>query len=419
VILSAPTAEGTDSIGATEDLGDVAPRPRWPGDEREPTQSRWERIRRSWHFTWPILLALVFSLLIWGPVNQQQWEHHRALFWLDLGLGLAGFAVMPWRHRYPVQLAIAMTPLNALSAFLVGPDTAQIIALSRRRRLREIVPITVATLGFIAVFGMFEPYPSSIWVQLIVSAVFIGAATAFGMYLSARAQLLATLRERAESAEREQALRIAQARRQERDRIAREMHDVLAHRISLVCMHAGALSFRIDATREEIMRSVDIIERNAHQALADLREVIGVLRERDEVEVTPAPPQPTLSDVSALLDELRAAGMQIDLTSYGPDDANPPDSIGRSAYRIVQEGLTNARKHAPGARVLVTIGRVPGQQLLLRVVNPLSLQVPHPIPGSGTGLQGLAERAAISGGDLEHGIQAGQFVLSARLPWVA
>jgi signal transduction histidine kinase len=417
--MSALTVDGTDAMGATEDLGDVAPRPRWPGDERDPRLTRWRRVRRLWHFTWPLLLALVFSLLIWGPVNQKQWEQNRGLFWLDFGLGLAGFAVMPWRHRYPVGLAIAMTPLNALSAFLVGPDTAQIIALSRRRRLREIVPIPVTTLGFIVVYGTFEPYPASIWVQLIVSAVFIGASTAFGMYLGARAQLLATLRERAESAEREQALRVAQARRQERDRIAREMHDVLAHRISLVCMHAGALSFRTDATADEIRRSVDIIERNAHQALADLREVIGVLRERDEVEVTPAPPQPTLSDVPTLLDELRAAGMHIDLTSYGPDDANPPDSIGRSAYRIIQEGLTNARKHAPGARVLVTIGRVPGQQLVLRVVNPLSLQVTHPIPGTGTGLQGLAERAAISGGDLEHGMRDGQFILSARLPWAA
>ena len=127
------------------------------------------------------------------------------------------------------------------------------------------------------------------------------------------------------------------------------MHDVLAHRISLLSLHAGALEFRPDAPPEEIARAAGVIRASAHQALEDLREVIGVLRDGADGE-TPPPPQPTLAALPGLLDESRAAGMQLARRCPRRRLAAVPDGIGRHALRIVQEALTNARKHAPQRR---------------------------------------------------------------------
>ena len=156
-------------------------------------------------------------------------------------------------------------------------------------------------------------------------------------------------RERARRAEAEQQLLVEQARHAERTRIAREMHDVLAHRISLLSLHAGALEFRPDAPPEEVARAAAVIRASAHQALEDLRAVIGVLRDGADGEA-PQPPQPTLAALPGLLEESRAAGMRLHADVRVADLAAVPDAVGRHALRIVQEALTNARKHA-------TVGR--------------------------------------------------------------
>ncbi len=165
------------------------------------------------------------------------------------------------------------------------------------------------------------------------------------MYIGSRRELLATLRERAVTAEAEQAARVAQARTAERGRIAREMHDVLAHRISLVTMHAGALTYREDLTAEEMRATAAVIQESSHQALVELRDVLGILRD-DPGDSSPERPQPSAVDVPALLDEARASGMRIETEDLVALDGIP-ETIGRTLYRVVQESLTNARKHAP------------------------------------------------------------------------
>ena len=153
------------------------------------------------------------------------------------------------------------------------------------------------------------------------------------------------------TAEREQAARLDQARANERSRIAREMHDVLAHRISLVAMHAGAMTYRSDLSRDELLSSARVVQENAHQALTDLRDVLGVLRETTDPAAPPAipaAPQPVLADLPRLVAEAEAAGTPVQLVSGGLDLAGVPELVGRTAYRIIQEGLTNARKHASG-----------------------------------------------------------------------
>jgi signal transduction histidine kinase len=207
------------------------------------------------------------------------------------------------------------------------------------------------------------------------------------------------------------------------------MHDVLGHRLSLLSVHAGALEFRPDAPAEEVARAARVIRENAHQALQDLREVLGVLR---------APvgelPQPSLADVRPLVAESGRAGMRVVLRQETTGEV--PDLVGRTAYRVVQEALTNARKHAPGAEVDVRLAGAPGQGLTAEVANgapgPAPTPGPGPTPGAGPtpasgatggsragqGLAGLAERVGLAGGRLEHGpTAAGGWRLSAWLPW--
>jgi signal transduction histidine kinase len=239
-----------------------------------------------------------------------------------------------------------------------------------------------------------------------------------------------SLRDRAERAESEQQLRVAQARSVERNRIAREMHDVLAHRISLLSLHAGALEIKPDATPAEVTKAAGVIRASAHQALQDLREVIGVLR-ADRVEGAPEPPQPTLDALPTLAEESRSTGAKVTL-DVGIEPTSVPAGTGRTAYRIVQEGLTNARKHAPEAPVAVRVVGIPGSGLEVTVTNPLpdgpgalSGVGSRPrggsgnaeIPGAGAGLTGLAERVALDGGTLRHGPVDGTFELAAHLPW--
>jgi signal transduction histidine kinase len=237
------------------------------------------------------------------------------------------------------------------------------------------------------------------------------------MYIGSRRELIATLHQRAERAETEQEFRVSQARANERARIAREMHDVLAHRISQVSMHAGALAFRDDLDAEEMRSSAAIIQEKANEALTDLRAVLGVLRDPDTGELLNQP-QPTMDDLSALVDEARESGMNVEYNDLLGDTAGMPDVVGRTVYRIVQEGLTNARKHAPGALVEVRVSGSPEDGVDVQLRNPVGFGSTA-APRSGLGLIGLAERAALNGGRLEHLRDGSTFVLHGWIPWGA
>ena len=199
------------------------------------------------------------------------------------------------------------------------------------------------------------------------------------------------------------------------------MHDVLAHRISLLSLHAGALEFRPDAAPEEIARAAAVIRASAHQALEDLRAVIGVLRD-GAGDGDAANRRSRHSPHCRRCSTSRArpgCGLHADLRVA--DLAAVPDAIGRHALRIVQEALTNARKHAASAPVDLRIEGAPGDGLTIEVRNPRAGPGRRPtarFPAQGPGLVGLAERATLSGGRLEHGLdEDGEFRLRAWLPW--
>jgi signal transduction histidine kinase len=337
----------------------------------------------------------------------------------DVLVGSVACLLLWVRRRWPVPLALALAVFGLFSVTSTGVAMIMVFTVAVHRRFRTVALVAAAHIGASAVYSMVYTDPrQSYWVSVLWTVVLVGAVVAWGMFVRARRQLVLSLRDRALRAEAEQQLRVEQARHQERARIAREMHDVLAHRISLLSVHAGALEFRPDASPPEIAQAAGVIRASAHQALQDLREVIGVLRD-DAGDGAPERPQPSLTDLPALIDESRRAGMAVTWENRLHDVAVVPANIGRSAYRTVQESLTNARKHAPGATVRVMVGGAAGAGLTVEVRNPLVKAAPE-IPGAGAGLIGLTERAMLAGGRLEHGRTGqGDFRVHAWLPWPA
>jgi signal transduction histidine kinase len=342
------------------------------------------------------------------------------LVWLDFAGGVVTAVALWWRRRWPVRLAIALAPISLFSVSAAVSSLIILFTVVVHRRFVVAGALAVFSLLASAAFiGIRPERDSGFWESFVWSTIVTLIILLWGMVVRSRRQLVVSLRDRAERAESEQQLRVAQARVLERTRIAREMHDVLAHRISLLSLHAGALEIRPDAAPAEVAGAAGVIRASAHQALQDLREVIGVLREEPGDDGAPERPQPTLGELTALADESRAAGAKVRL-DVRIEPAQVPDGTGRTAYRIVQEGLTNARKHAPGTTVCVEVGGEAGAGLVIAIRNPWPVagSPAAAIPGTGTGLVGLAERAALAGGRLAHGRTGeNEFVLTAWLPW--
>jgi signal transduction histidine kinase len=358
---------------------------------------------------------------IWLVVARDEWGSAGALLRIDVALGVASVAAMQFRRRWPLAVTVLTVAATAFSASAIGAWVVCQVSLSARRRWREILPTAVLAVATGQVLYEVQPDQAMPWyVNLIFTALATGVVVAVGMYVGARRDLIASLRDRADRAEREQVLRVAAARSSERARIAGEMHDALAHRMSLVALHAGALVYRTDLSVTETRETAGIIQANSQGALADLRELLGLLRDTERgVDASDHRPQPTLGDLDRLLAAERAAGAHITLHSDLDDRDALPVSTGRSAYRIVEEGLTNARKHARHAAVTVELAGRPGSGLDLCVRNPVRVGADHYGSDSiGFGLIGLAERAAASHGRFHHGLTPdGDFLLRAWLPW--
>jgi signal transduction histidine kinase len=341
-----------------------------------------------------------------------------ALLVADAAGGVALCLALWGRRRWPFGLGLASVPVLAFSSF-AGPAGAIILfTVAAYRRWQLALLVAGLQLVVEPIYRALHPEEDSLSpaASYLVSILGLAAVVGWGMFWRGRRQ---GRRERLRRVQAEQQLRVEQIRYAERTRIAREMHDVLAHRISLLSLHAGALEFRPEAQPEEVARAAAVIRASAHQALEDLRATIGLLRDGADGQA-PRPPQPTLVALPELLEESRAAGMRVHGEVRLPDLAAVPEVIGRHALRIVQEALTNARKHAPSAAVDLRIEGAAGQGLTIQVRNPapvLTAGEPE-IPGSGTGLVGLTERATLSGGHLEHGLdEDGSFRLRAWLPW--
>ncbi|MGI5379236.1 histidine kinase [Streptomyces sp. CA-251387] len=388
--------------------------------ELDPDAERSRRPRRTardWVVDFCCFLVAVLVGLTAADALDDHPDLPHTLVVVDQWIGALSLGAVWLRRRWPLGLAVAMTPISMVSDTAGGVALIALFTLAVHRPFRYVAWVAGANLALLPLYFWLRPEPGLPFLgALAFSVALLGAVVGWGMFVRSKRQLMLSLRDRARRAETEARLRAEQAQRLAREAIAREMHDVLAHRLTLLSVHAGALEFRPDAPREEIARAAGVIRESAHEALQDLREIIGVLRAGEPDDA--GRPQPTLAALEALVTESREAGMKVTLDQRVTDPAAVPASVGRTAYRIAQEGLTNARKHAPGTEVTVTVTGAPGGGLSVTVRNPAPEgEVPH-VPGSGQGLIGLTERATLTGGRLEHGPAAdGGFEVRAWLPW--
>ncbi|MFD4026200.1 sensor histidine kinase [Streptomyces sp. NPDC058576] len=343
-----------------------------------------------------------------------------AVLFADSVIGAAACCALWLRRRWPVGLAVALTLVCVVEPVAAGALLVALFSLAVHRPFKPTAIVGLGALVMTPLQPLLRPDPAtSFLASLIFGILLVLLVLSWGMVVRSRRQLVLSLRERARRAEAEAELRAEQAQRLAREAIAREMHDVLAHRLTLLSVHAGALEFRPDAPAAEVGRAAGVIRDSAHEALQDLREIIGVLRgpgDTDEGER----PQPTLATLDALVAESRLAGMKVAVDNRVAAPGDAPAATGRTVYRIAQEALTNARKHAPGTEVSLTVAGGPGEGLTVEVENPAPTEPFERVPGSGQGLIGLTERATLAGGELEHGpTKDGGFAVRARLPWPA
>jgi signal transduction histidine kinase len=299
------------------------------------------------------------------------------------------------RRRAPLVPYLASAVLSVLSPAINGALTPLSYAVGRYVG-RWPSRITAALAGMLVVARPWDGGPvGDQFSRWLGGAVLVLLPGAVGIYVRTRALLLQALRDRAERAEAERELLARDAVLTERTRIAREMHDAVGHRVSVMVLQAGAIEMAA-ADRDRVEQLAGQVQTAGRQALEELRQMVGVLRAGDDD--APLAPQPGLADLTSLVAQSRDAGMTVHLTV--PDADPPVDPVAsRAAYRIVQEALTNAGKHAPGSAVRVCVERRESA-LVVRVVNGPSRGPDGDAPGGGYGLVGLGERVRTLGGRL-------------------
>jgi signal transduction histidine kinase len=319
------------------------------------------------------------------------------------------------RRRAPFVPFVVSVVLSALSPALNGALTPLSYSIGRYDG-RWPARCVAAVAGVVVVAQPWAGGEAGEQVsRWLGGAVLVLLPGAVGVYVRTRALLLAALRDRAEKAEAERELLARDAVLTERTRIAREMHDAVGHRVSLMVLQAGAIEMAA-ADEHRVQQLAGQVQTAGRQALDELRQMVGVLRAEDGEDGAPLGPQPGLADLPTLVADSRGAGMAVELTGP-PSGSTPVDpAAGRAAYRIVQEALTNAGKHAPGAAVRVCVEQRDAG-LVVRVTNG---PAPGPVdgaPSGGYGLVGLAERVRTLGGRLSAGPRLdGGFEVEAVLP---
>ncbi|MGW3996557.1 sensor histidine kinase [Amycolatopsis sp. NPDC004772] len=377
---------------------------------------------------WLIFAALVFAgmntlLYVLGDRTTGAWGPAAGLV-LQIACDLT--LILLFRFPGPVcafviAAAVAMLAADTFApgllvpphplALTTVPTITPVILSQAARVLDKRTVLWVA--GILAVIAA-RPWTPS-WATTPFGLLSTALPALASLYFEARKQLLQSLRDRAERAEREQHLLAEQARAAERRRLAGEMHDVVTHRLSLMVLHAGALG--VTSADPAARAAAEDIRREGALALDELRDLVGVLRNGAETGPrTLSPEEP--GDPARLVEESRSVGVATDLVVDG-DPAQVSPTVARTAYRLVQEALTNVRKHAPGASAAVSLRYHPGG-LDVSVDSTAARQPPDPAladSGSGAGLAGLRQRVELVGGRFDAGPRpGGGFRVGAILP---
>jgi signal transduction histidine kinase len=341
-----------------------------------------------------------------------------------VGLALLLVQVVPllWRRSYPslvlllvaaafgARVLLGFNPGIAGFGLLVAMYSVAAYEVGARR----LVFLVVAGLGFVAGFVVFGVTGNPRSFAITVPSLFFVAAWLIGDYLSTRRAYVAQLEERAARLERERDQDRRLAADEERTRIARELHDVVAHDVSVMAIQAGAARAVQASKPEAAAQALGLIETTARETLIELNRLLGVLRGGNGA--TPdRSPQPGIGQLAGLVEELRAAGLEVDARVEGKPEPLPP-ALDLSAYRILQEATTNVLKHARARRVDIRV-RYSEAMLALDVRDDGAGDGGDPASSSGHGLIGMRERVALFGGALRAGRDpAGGFSVHARLP---
>ena len=373
-----------------------------------------------------VLLAACFVLLdtVSTLAGTSWWPAHPSpLAWTMLAVQGLADAALVFRRQAPMLVIAILAGFTLVISLLISP--AGLITPEHAtnvwapygtvlaaygpfyyRRDRRAAFAAVGTLTLI-VARVWEPSASVLTVGVLRTAV----GPLLALYFTARHEVLQGLRDRAERAEQQRHLLAEQARAEERARLAGEMHDVVTHRVSLMVLQAGALS--ITAKDEATRQAAEELRAAGCQALDELRDLVGILRTEPDSDQAPSTPE-----LPALIAESTAVGTPAELVEDGdPGLASPV--VGRTAYRIVREALTNARKHAPGAPVLVQIGYRESQVTVVVSNGPATRSAGRELSatGSGFGLTSLRQRIELIHGTLRAGpTPDGGFRLEVVLP---
>lgn len=349
---------------------------------------------------------LTFAVLVL-PVAIRRMVPVAACLWV--GVGFAVFRLL----NVPEGI------VSTLAVFLVIHAAGAYVADARRRDVARGLALLT---GFFAMTVQLFSYSDAVSFDSVLGISFIVAINV-GFYVAAwvlgdaaRKQRLteAELAHRAAQLADERDRTAEQAVTEERVRIARELHDVVAHHVSVMGVQAAAARHVLDRDRDRAVTALNDVEESARQAVSELHRLVGLLR--SDGEPSDDAPQPTLQALPALMGSMRSAGLDVEMRVVGR--ARPlPSTVQLSAYRIVQEALTNVMRHAPGAEATVVINYLP-DTLKVEIVNgPPEHGRQGDGPGGGRGLLGMRERAAILGGHMEHGsVSRGGYRVAVALP---
>lgn len=340
----------------------------------------------------------------------------------SLALGLAAAAVLTARRRAPAVtlalsggLAVVLFHLDrsAGAAAVFAPAVALYSLALTGGRVRQLVAGLVAVAVVVVAETVFVHRPAGIH-QTLAHVALVAVPLLAAEALRNRRSYVALLHERLEVAERTREEEAERRVEQERLRIARDLHDVVAHTLTTINVQASVAAHLLDRDPGHARAALATITDASHDALDELRAVVGVLRERDDRTV-PREPAPTLDGVAMLVERTRAGGQPVSLDITGQRPARLSDAVELAAFRIVQESLTNIARHARGAPAHVGVA-YKQDRLLVTIKNPAT-PVGNGTGGVGVGIIGMKERAATVGGTLDAARSRDGFLVAAELPY--
>jgi signal transduction histidine kinase len=333
---------------------------------------------------------------------------------VQFAIALAFLPALWWRWRFPLQVLALLLVASLVSDPLAPAVLLALYSVAAKMRPR----VAVACGAIVAAVGVISPairggqLGGNLGVGQVLSIVAsVGAATALGLYVGARRAYVHALRERALDLQRERGLLAENAVAEERIRIARDLHDIVAHHVSLMVVQAGGLGETL--TDERSKEVAENIASTGRSALAEMRRLLGVLRMGAADASGELEPQQGIADIEKLLAQTRAAGVHAELSVEG-EPRELPAGVDLSAYRITQEALTNVIRHASASHVQMTVRYLPHAVELLVSDDGVDGTTDQ---ATGHGLLGMRERAAMFGGEVSAGpLIGGGFEVRAVLP---